>query len=74
MTEVIDIYHGSVNRIEQPVFGEGNPRYLVGLSGAEQADTAVESSGGTVLEANDGSVVCYSLLSIVSTFFSAIQH
>ena len=23
MTEVIDIYHGSVNKIEQPVFGEG---------------------------------------------------
>ena len=36
-------------------FAKGNPRYLVGLSGAELADTVVEASGGIVLEANDGS-------------------
>lgn len=35
-------------------FAKGNPRYLVGLSGAELADTVVETSGGTVLEENDG--------------------
>ena len=35
-------------------FAKGNPRYLVGLSGAELADTVVEASGGTILEANDG--------------------
>ena len=35
-------------------FAKGNPRYLVGLSGAELADTVVEASGGTVLEENDG--------------------
>ena len=28
-------------------FAKGNPRYLVGLSGAELADTVVETSGGT---------------------------
>lgn len=36
-------------------FAKGNPRYLVGLSGAELADSVVESSGGTVLQENDGS-------------------
>lgn len=36
-------------------FAKGNPRYLVGLSGAELADTVVETTGGTVLEENDGS-------------------
>ena len=36
-------------------FAKGNPRYLVGLSGAELADTVVEASGGSVLETNDGS-------------------
>ena len=35
-------------------FAKGNPRYLVGLSGAELADRVVEASGGTVLEENDG--------------------
>ena len=34
-------------------FANGNPRYLVGLSGAELADTVVEASGGTVLPEND---------------------
>lgn len=35
-------------------FAKGNPRYLVGLSGAELADTVVETTGGTVLSENDG--------------------
>ena len=35
-------------------FAKGNPRYLVGMSGAELADSVVEASGGTVLEENDG--------------------
>ena len=35
-------------------FAIGNPRYLVGLSGAELADTVVEASGGTILSENDG--------------------
>jgi len=35
-------------------FAGGNPRYLVGLSGAELADEVIESSGGTVLKENDG--------------------
>ena len=35
-------------------FAGGNPRYLVGMSGAEFADTVVEATGGTVLQANDG--------------------
>ncbi len=36
-------------------FAAGNPRYLVGMSGAELADSVVEASGGTVLNENDGS-------------------
>ena len=35
-------------------FAKGNPRYLVGKSGAELADLVVESSGGEVSENNDG--------------------
>ena len=35
-------------------FAKGNPRFLVGLSGAELADSVVEASGGMVLEENDG--------------------
>jgi len=35
-------------------FAKGNPRYLVGLSGAELADSVVEATGGTVLNENDG--------------------
>ena len=35
-------------------FAAGNPRYLVGMSGAELADLVVESSGGTVSKKNDG--------------------
>lgn len=38
-------------------FGAGNPRYLVGMSGAELADTVVEFSGGTVLKKNDGTYI-----------------
>ena len=35
-------------------FACGNPRYLVGMSGAELADCVVEVSGGTVLNENNG--------------------
>ena len=35
-------------------FASGNPRYLVGMSGAELADCVVEVSGGTVLNENNG--------------------
>ena len=35
-------------------FAAGNPRYLVGMSGAELADSVVEATGGTVLDENDG--------------------
>lgn len=35
-------------------FAGGNPRYLVGMSGAELADSVVEASGETVLKENDG--------------------
>ena len=35
-------------------FAAGNPLYLVGMSGAELADSVVEASGGTVLNENDG--------------------
>ena len=35
-------------------FAAGNPRYLVGMSGAELADLVVEASGGTVSKDNDG--------------------
>ena len=35
-------------------FAAGNPRYLVGMSGAELADSVVEASGGTVRKENDG--------------------
>ena len=35
-------------------FASGNPRYLVGMSGAELADSVVAASGGMVLKKNDG--------------------
>jgi len=35
-------------------FAAGNPRYLVGMSGAELADSVVAASGGTVLKENNG--------------------
>ena len=35
-------------------FAAGNPRYLVGMSGADLADSVVEASGGAVLKENDG--------------------
>ena len=35
-------------------FASGNPRYLVGMSGAELADSVVDASGGTILKENDG--------------------
>ena len=38
-------------------FAAGNPRYLVGMSGAELADCVVEASGGTVSSENDGTYI-----------------
>ena len=35
-------------------FGQGNPRYLVGMSGAELADMVVKESGGIISDKNDG--------------------
>ena len=35
-------------------FAKGNPRYLVGMSGAELADMVVEASGESVSSKNDG--------------------
>lgn len=35
-------------------FANGNPRYLVGLSGAELTDMVVQQSGNEVLDKNDG--------------------
>ena len=35
-------------------FGKGNPRYLVGMSGAELADMVVEASGRSISNDNDG--------------------
>ena len=35
-------------------FGQGNPRYLVGISGAELADMVVQKSGSTISKKNDG--------------------
>lgn len=36
-------------------FAQGNPRYLVGFSGAELADLVVQASGNPISEKNDGS-------------------
>lgn len=36
------------------LFAQGNPRYLVGLSGAELADRVVEQAGKAILKTNDG--------------------
>lgn len=38
-------------------FANGNPRYLVGLSGAELADLVVQESGNPISEKNDGTFV-----------------
>lgn len=35
-------------------FANGNPRYLVGLSGAELADMVIQQSGDAISEKNDG--------------------
>ncbi len=35
-------------------FAKGNPRYLVGISGAELADMVVEASGDALRKENDG--------------------
>lgn len=44
MPEVIDIYHGSVNKIEKPVFGEGKTHndYGRGFYCTEHAELAKE--------------------------------
>ena len=47
-TYVIDIIRNNWKN------GQGNPRYLVGMSGAELADLVVTESGGTVSDKNDG--------------------
>jgi len=36
-------------------FGNGNPRFIAGFSGAELADYAIERTGGEISERNDGS-------------------
>lgn len=38
-------------------FANGNPRYLVGLSGAELADMVVQESGSPISEKNDGTYI-----------------
>ena len=38
-------------------FSKGNPRYLVGISGAELADMVVEASGDSILAENDGTYI-----------------
>ena len=35
-------------------FSQGNPRYLIGMSGAELADLVVQESGGSISDKNDG--------------------
>ena len=35
-------------------FAKGNPRYLVGMSGAELADKVIEASGRVISSKNDG--------------------
>ena len=41
MTNLIDIYHSSVNKVEKPVFGAAKPK-------------AEDETGGTILQENDG--------------------
>ena len=38
-------------------FANGNPRYLVGFSGAELADMVVQESGSPISEKNDGTYI-----------------
>ena len=49
-----DFYTMFLSRDVSRQFSKGNPRYLVGMSGAELADSVVEASGGTVKSDNDG--------------------
>jgi hypothetical protein len=49
-----DFYRKFLSSEVSRQFAGGNPRYLVGMSGAELADRVVESAGGTILSENDG--------------------
>lgn len=49
-----EFYHKFLSSDVSRQFAAGNPRYLVGMSGAELADSVVEASGGTVRSDNDG--------------------
>lgn len=49
-----DFYQKFLSSEVSHQFAGGNPRYLVGLSGAELADRVVAGTGGIVLNENDG--------------------
>ena len=49
-----DFYEKFLSSEVAKQFANGNPRYLVGLSGAELADLVVQSSGCPISEKNDG--------------------
>lgn len=49
-----DFYDKFLSSYVSRQFSKGNPRYLVGLSGAELADMVVESSGHAISKENDG--------------------
>lgn len=49
-----EFYHKFLSSEVSRQFAAGNPRYLVGMSGAELADKVVSASGGTILKENDG--------------------
>ena len=49
-----DFYEKFLSSEVAKQFANGNPRYLVGMSGAELADLVVQSSGYPISEKNDG--------------------
>ena len=49
-----DFYDEFLSSEVSSQFAKGNPRYLVGLSGAELADMVVMESGKAISEKNDG--------------------
>ena len=49
-----DFYEKFLSSEVAKQFANGNPRYLVGMSGAELADLVVQSSGCPISEKNDG--------------------
>lgn len=49
-----DFYEKFLSSEVAKQFANGNPRYLVGMSGAELADLVVQSSGSPISEKNDG--------------------